>query len=296
MEHAVLRRHSEDSEGTGGRVTLGRTGRWLIIALASVSVGIVVINLVYFGIRFGSGQDSVRVPQFFNLNNEENLPASLSGAMLLTVALLSLAIGLLRRRRRAGESVLWFVLAAGLFYFCIDELVQIHEKLSDPMRDTFGLTGVFYFGWVVPAIAALIALLPICVIFTRRLEPRARSLFMLATFLYLGGAIGVEMFGGFVAESSGFDDPWYVAAATIEESAEIAGILGLMYALLTELRIEAVAADLALTSGAPGLTPPEPRTDALPAAVCEEGTMTDGRIVGGKGRQAPPDRSTGKML
>ncbi len=251
MEHAVSRRQLEDSEGGGGRVALGRTGRRLIFALTTIAAGLVVINVVFFVVRFGFGHESLSVPRLVNLNHEENLPAYLSGAMLTIVALLSLLIGWLRRRRRASESVLWFVLAGGLFYFCIDELAQIHEQLSEPMRDTFGLTGIFYFGWVVPAIAALVALLPICVKFTRRLEPRVRSLFILATFLYVGGAIGVEMVGGYIAESRGFDDPWYVAAATIEESAEIAGVLVLMYALLIKLRIEAAAGDSASGSPAP---------------------------------------------
>ncbi|MCP3995445.1 MAG: hypothetical protein GY722_10325 [bacterium] len=253
MRQTGLRRQLEDTEGTGSKVALGRTGRRLITALVSVAAGLVAINVVYFVVRFGLGHESVRVPQFFNLNNEENLPASLSGSMLAIVALLSLAIGLLRRRRRASESVLWFVLAAGLFYFCIDELTQIHEQLSEPMRDTFGLTGIFYFAWVVPAIVVLAALLPIAVKFTRRLEPQVRSLFILATILYVGGAIGVEMVGGYIAESRGFNDPWYVAAATIEESAEIAGILVLMYALLIKLQIETTAGSHAPTT--PAATP-----------------------------------------
>lgn len=249
MGHTGLRRQLEDTEIADSSVALGRTGRRLITALVSVAAGLVVINVVYFVVRFGLGHESVRVPQLFNLNHEENLPASLSGSMLAIVALLSLAIGLLRRRR-ASESVLWFVLAAGLFYFCIDELTQIHEQLSEPMRDTFGLTGIFYFAWVVPAIAVLAALLPITVKFTRRLEPRVRPLFILATLLYVGGAIGVEMVGGYIAESRGFNDAWYVAAATIEESAEIAGILVLMYALLIKLQIETTAGSSAPTSPA----------------------------------------------
>lgn len=237
MEQTGVRRHMEDTQGAGGGGSLDGIARRLIIALVSVAAGLVVINLVFFAIRFGLGLENLRVPQLFNLNHEENLPAYLSGSMLTIVAGLSLRIGLLRRKH-GSESVLWFVLASGLFYFAIDEVTQIHERFSVPMRDTFGLSGVFYFGWVVPAIVGLVALLPICVKFTRRLEARVRSLFMLATFFYVGGAIGMEMVGGYLCELRGFDDPGYVAAATIEETGEIAGILVLMYALLLKLRTE----------------------------------------------------------
>ncbi len=220
---------------SGRKVSIDPIARRLVVAFATAAVCLIGINLIFFAGRYGLGRD-LAVPRLLNLDEEWNVPTYLSALMLTTGTWVSMRIGQRRRRGRDKESMLWFVLAAGLYYFAIDEVVQIHERLTVPMRDLLGLSGVFYFGWVVPAIIVVAASLPICIRFVRQLDVAMRSLFVGAAVLYVGGALGVELVGGWLCQTRGAGDPSYVASAIVEESAEMAGIIVLLYALFAQLR------------------------------------------------------------
>lgn len=71
--------------------------------------------------------------------------------------------------------------------------------------------------------------------FLLRLPSCTRRFFLGAGAIYLGGAIGVEMIGGYYAEVYGFDSLEYQLIAHAEESLEMAGIIVFIYALLRYL-------------------------------------------------------------
>ena len=52
--------------------------------------------------------------------------------------------------------------------------------------------------------------------------------------LFLGGAVGLEMVGGSVAETEGIESLRYRLLANLEEGLELAGTLLFIYALLLE--------------------------------------------------------------
>lgn len=57
----------------------------------------------------------------------------------------------------------------------------------------------------------------------------------MAAAIYLGGAIGIELLGGYYAELYGDKNFTYSMIQTVEETLEIAGILFLIDALLKKL-------------------------------------------------------------
>lgn len=235
MEGIEIRRLYGDARWARGGVALDRNIRWFLIALALVAIGLVGSNVVLYLGRFGLGQSGLAVPPLLDLDQERNLPTYFSALALTVLAWLALRIGRLRRRTRSSDSKLWFVMAGALFYVSVDEVGEFHERLTDPVREALGLSGVLYFAWVVPAIIVLVILMTVFLRFILRMESRTRFLFLLAAILYVGGALGMELVGGYFAEAGGYDNAMYVAASTVEESAEIAGILVLMYALFRQL-------------------------------------------------------------
>lgn len=227
------------SDGRAFRVrggnTLGPHIRRLLIGLVSVAIGLVGVNVVFHFGRFGLGQEHLVAPALLDLDYEQNLPTYYSALMLTVGAWLSFRIGRLERSARSRDFALWFVMAGALYYVAIDEAVQFHERLTDPLREALGLSGVLFFAWVLPAIIIVAVLAMTFLGFVLRLDIRTRYLLVLAAALYVGGALGMELVGGYFFETRGHDTLIYRAVAIVEESAEIAGILVLMCALFIQL-------------------------------------------------------------
>lgn len=185
----------------------------------------------------------------FNVNNEINLPAWYSSsALLLACALLAL-IAYGRRRMALSDVAHWAVLAFIFLCLSADELASFHEVLIVPIRRRLDLHGPFYFAWVLPG-AAFVTLVAVAYVgFLRRLDPRTRWLFVAAASLYVGGALGMEMIGGWLTETVGQTDVRYVAATTIEELLEMAGVVLFVYSLLDYLGRQSWRVSLAFSPG-----------------------------------------------
>jgi hypothetical protein len=165
------------------------------------------------------------------MDYEQNIPTWYASGLLLACALLLFIIARHKRLRGDRYTGHWYGLAA-LFVFCsIDEIVSIHERLTDPLRQTYGLSGLLYFSWVVVGLAVVVALALIYARFLRDLEPRARGHFLLAGLVFLSGAIGVEMIGGPVWELSDGSSVLSALLIHVEETLELAGVLLFLYAL-----------------------------------------------------------------
>ena len=68
-----------------------------------------------------------------------------------------------------------------------------------------------------------------------RLPVATRLGFIVSGPLFIGGALGFELVGGRYAELHGRDNLTYNMIATMEESLEMAGVIGFIYALLKYL-------------------------------------------------------------
>ena len=72
--------------------------------------------------------------------------------------------------------------------------------------------------------------------FIQSLPATTRIMFILAGSIYVGGAIGMEMVGGYIADTYGFNTFAYGMAARIEELLEMLGILIFINQLLVYLQ------------------------------------------------------------
>lgn len=126
----------------------------------------------------------------------------------------------------------WLVLALLFLFVSFDEFGGIHEKLSQALASRVDAGGFLYFAWAAPAaiasIIGLIAFLP----FIRSFPPRLGFLMVLSAALFLGGAVGLEMIGGKIAESAGVETLAYRMLTNAEEGLELAGTLLFIFVLL----------------------------------------------------------------
>ena len=215
---------------------------------------------------------------FFDMGSEANLPTFCSAAMLMfsamLLALIASGSSAESKRMRLG----WWILAAGFFLLSLDEVAQLHEGVVGELILNIDLfSGLPFYGWFLIYLPLLAVLTVVYLPFLKKLPRQTAVRFVLAGAVYLGGAIGVETFEGFIAKSMGDSANFGILAISrlIEETAEMAGVLLFIRALLiyaaerniatqvsvtppaTQRAVRPIADSAASWKSAPAATPPQ---------------------------------------
>ncbi len=206
-----------------------QAAKFLLLLVA----GLVLANCAGLLSTYYFGHDYLRglVP-LFNLDNEKNIPTLFSTLLILLCALLLLLVSLIHRRRQQAAGN-WLLLAAIFLFLGIDEFCSLHERLITPSRELFTASGAFYFAWIIPYGIGVVLLALILGRFILALPAHPRRLMLVSASVYLSGAIGLEMVGGWYFENH--DDQFdlaYGIITTLEESLEMVGLVIFVYALL----------------------------------------------------------------
>jgi hypothetical protein len=176
---------------------------------------------------------------FFYFDQEKNAPTFFQASVLGLNACLLLLITILEGQNKTKRWGYFLVLTIGFLYMAIDEWKQFHELLSVPLQNWIGTDqlGVFTFTWVIGGILAVILAVLIFYRFLAGLEVEIRRQFILAAALYVTGAIGFELLGGYFAATMGYGSSLYQLEVTCEETLEMAGMILMIRALLRYLPI-----------------------------------------------------------
>ena len=188
--------------------------------------------VVYF---FPDSQSAYYFAQIFNVDKERNIPTLYSFLALLFSALLLGVIADAKKLDSDPYKHHWKILSFIFLWLSLDEIGQLHEKLKNPMRSLLNATGFLYFTWVVP-IGFLVVIFLFCYRkFLLHLPVATKKMFVAAAALYIGGALGMEMVGGYIASTTG-KNLSYVIGLTIEESLEMLGIVVFIHALMSYIK------------------------------------------------------------
>ena len=178
----------------------------------------------------------------FDLGEEANIPTYFSGLLLLSASILLWIIAYIKRDNSSPFYRHWFGLSLVFAYISVDEVATLHERTEEPLRQLIEPGGIFHYVWVIPAAVGLLLLGIVYARFLWHLQARWKGLFAISAALYVGGALGVEMVGGWYA--SKFTKSFtYELISTVEETLEMAGAAFFIYSLLDYLssRVEGVA-------------------------------------------------------
>jgi len=203
---------------------------WGVLAVAHVVVVVGLRQLLRLPVPAG-------LAALVDVNGEGNLPAWYQTALLLACAAGLAALGSVRPRSAPRGPVpdrwAWRGLAAVFLYLALDEALQVHERTVPPLRRlAFGGTPLEDVGWVVPAAGLCVALGVALLRFLAHLPGPTRRAFAAAGALYLAGALGLEVAGGWWSFRFGYDSPGFGLLAAAEETLEAAGLLVFLHALL----------------------------------------------------------------
>jgi hypothetical protein len=184
---------------------------------------------------------ALKLGPFFYFNGEGNFPALYSSLAILLSAVLLWKIGSLRTEKANKQSFSWKLLSGVFVFLALDEFLAIHELLIEPTRNLLAnadLQGsVLYFAWFIPY-CLIFGFIGLCLLrFFFRLPFQTRILFAIAGFIFIAGAVGMEMIGGkYWSSQSSANNPFdidltYALLITVEELLEMLGIVLFIYAL-----------------------------------------------------------------
>jgi len=172
----------------------------------------------------------------FYLNFEKNIPTLYSCLALLFSSLLLGAIAYAKNLDSDRYKKHWKILSFIFLFLSLDEAGGVHDRLVEPMRSLLNATGVFYYTWIVP-FGFLVAIFLLSYSkFLFHLPVSTKKLFVAATALYIGGAMGMEMVGGYIASTTGEWGLSYNIGSTIEESLEMLGIVVFIHGLISYIK------------------------------------------------------------
>lgn len=193
---------------------------------------LLLANVVGIICRFylASGYIYGLVP-LFNFDSELNIPTLYSSLALILSSTLLITISLTHRKNNTPY-LGWLGLGFIFIFLAIDEVAVLHEALIEPVRQQFNASGLLFYSWVIPYGIASIALLIIYKNFLTNLPRRTMTLFLMSGAMFVFGAIGLEMVGGYQAERNGVDNISYSIITTCEELLEMLGVAVFIYALL----------------------------------------------------------------
>lgn len=217
-------------------VAVRLVGSQFVRVLVTAAVCIVLLGYfreIYVGL-YGL-ETALKSLRHFNMDWEGTLPAWFSSFVLATAAAQLAAISSLSRRENDEDWRQWGFLALIFLYLSIDEAVAIHEVLIKPLRSAFDLSGILHFSWVLPGAALVVAVGCYFLPFVLRLPRKHAIRFVTCGTIFVGGALGLELAGGYCASHYGMDSPIYLIAMLTEETLEIIGSTMFVQALLSYL-------------------------------------------------------------
>jgi len=168
----------------------------------------------------------------FDLDQEANIPTYFSTLNLFIAAGLFTLIGMLKPKTKGFFAQHWLGLGLIFFFLSVDETSVLHEKFIEIFKLWLHPEGIFFFGWVILAIPLVIITALAYLRFFLHLPIKYKILIFSSIFIYLAGAVGMEMVGGWYAENHNENNDFYNILTTIEETLEPIGIVTLIYTLL----------------------------------------------------------------
>jgi hypothetical protein len=224
--------------------------RWLWMTMAVM----VLLGLFRDIMRSFFGCDRMGgLGPLIDLDEEYNIPTLFSVVLLLLASVASFLGCKLFPPESVSRRWGWYLLSVGFLAMAVDEFVGIHDRIGAIAKELFGeeaFHGSFRFVWPIPALGLLIVLACIFIPFLRHMPTVLRRRLCLAGFVYVFGAVGMEMIGGYYYENvanGNHADFGYSMLTVVEETLEMTGIILFISTVLREVREGAGSRTLELT-------------------------------------------------
>lgn len=201
--------------------------------MSAILAVVLVLNLVaIYGFHTSDADRVRRLARLFLLDAESNFATLFNFSLIAVNAALLGLISLAAFDERDHWRWHWTILGLLFLLLAYDEAASLHERLMPIGRALVPGEGLLFFTWVIFGAGFVLVVVLAYLRFVLALPRRTSTLVVLAGALYVGGALGIELWGGHFASANGMDNIGFQLIATVEETLEIAGQILFGYALL----------------------------------------------------------------
>lgn len=199
----------------------------IVLGAATCFFSITGAAMAIANVVFGHNSIYGLYPLFY-LGHDSSIPSWYASITLLICSAL-LAVHA-RISRRAGEryAMHWLTLAVIFFLLSLDEVARIHETVGAAVGERASgyvgqMGGLLYYAWVIPGTIFVVIVGMMYIGFLRALPPTVRWGMVAAGAIFVGGAVGAEMYNARV--DSMYGNNLHLQLGTVfEEFLEMAGI------------------------------------------------------------------------
>ena len=183
----------------------------------------------------------------FKLDGEGNIPALYSiFALLLSSALIAI-IAFAKKKEDAPYRLHWKALSIIFLFLSLDEAASLHEMTTKPLRSALNASGFLLYTWVILGAVFVLIFVLAYLRFLADLPRKTRNLFLVAGAIFVGGALGMEMIGGYhrslyigqrvlLSRICNFILNYHMISV-VEELLEMLGIVVFIYALMSYISL-----------------------------------------------------------
>lgn len=208
-----------------------RVVKLLLGIVCCLTIASLIVNFTQYYLPDYPSRELLK--ELFNLDGEINIPSLYSAGALLFCSILLATISKAKKVAGNRDYRSWAGLSIVFVYLSFDEFISIHEKLILPLRNTYNTRGLLYYPWVIAGAIFVLLFLLLFWRFIITIPKKTRHLLLIAGTIYVAGAIGMEMVGGYYADYYTGTNMIFVLITTVEEVLEMMGIIVLIYALLS---------------------------------------------------------------
>lgn len=212
-----------------------------VLKLLLLVVGLLLLANVVAIFLSQTMEDSIitrYVDVYFNFNLENNIPSFFSSIILFVASCLLFLIYRSKPLPASGSGKKqWLILSLIFLFLAVDENVGIHEDVTLVVKSLLDndLPDFLHWAWVIPYFVAFLVIAAFFLPFVLSLPPFTRNLFFIAGFVFVSGAVGLELVEGYVYINYGLNHIYNVILYCLEELMEMTGVVLFIYALLDYL-------------------------------------------------------------
>lgn len=237
------------NENGAGMIALRIDPKVFFQSLLAIIVTLHVLSAIGIWADFAELAPFDEIGTFFDVGLERNVPTIYSVLAWSIAALVTWLVAHNAATRRAPFVGRWYSLAVIFLFLAFDEGTTIHEHIGSYVKgfDLLPATGLLYFFWVVPYAVLLLLLASLYAPFMDALPTRTKLGLIASGTVFLGGAMGVEMFSASVYEvKEESHSLLYHVLYSIEEFMEMLGVAMLIYFMLDYLKSHAAGIEIKL--------------------------------------------------
>ncbi|MDX1521058.1 MAG: hypothetical protein R3264_05490 [Anaerolineae bacterium] len=199
-----------------------------------MAVALTLLSVLGHAAQFVYGRDSFsEYVRLFNLGGETNIPTWYTSICLFLCGILSGYISAIKKMAETRYALRWAGLSVLFLLLSMDAIAVIHDRTIETiLLGLFNLRGFFYFPWVILGwlLTGLLTILyyPLLLALPRRVL----WLFVVSAGIYITGALVLEMYSAYLMDYHVQQILLRGAVATVQETAELTGLVIFIYALL----------------------------------------------------------------